>query len=104
MTKIRYFNGTDELKRAAPFPNAKFAALGGVKSRANWVDSYSRLVGVSDDGRLLPVERAISYKAFPSRHECNAKCMGGKINGTCECQCGGKNHGIGMFTQLLSAA
>jgi len=46
----------------------------------------------------------ITYKQFPSRHECNAKCLNGKHNGTCECQCGGKNHGAGMFTKLLEAA
>ena len=104
MAKIRFFNGTDELTRITSVPNAKFAAMGGVKSKANWYDSFHRIVGVSADGRLLPVERTITYKAFPSRHECNSKCMNGKINGTCECQCGGKNHGLGMFTRLLEAA
>lgn len=28
-----------------------------------------------------------------SDHKCDARCMGAK-NGTCECSCGGKNHGI----------
>lgn len=42
----------------------------------------------------LPVSRKINYKHRPSLHECNARCMGGKCGGTCECRCGGKNHGI----------
>lgn len=33
----------------------------------------------------------------------NAKCLNGKHNGACECQCGGVNHGRGMFTTLLAA-
>ncbi len=103
MASIKYFNGTDELTRIQPMPNAKFAAIGGVRSSANYYDGFQRLCGVTFDGRLVPVERAITYKSFPSRHVCNAKCMGGKHNGACECQCGGKNHGAGMFTSLVAA-
>lgn len=102
---FRYFNGTDELTRVTSVPNAKFEAMGGVKSKANWNDSFSRLVGVTADGRLVPVERGITYKRFASKHECNSKCMNGKINGTCECSCGGKNHGLGgLFSSLKEAA
>lgn len=42
----------------------------------------------------LPATRRVHYKCNPSRHVCNARCMGGKCGGTCECQCGGRNHGI----------
>ena len=52
-------------------------------------------VGLTDSHELLPVERAIQYRKFASLHVCNAKCVNGKHNGTCECQCGGKNHGLG---------
>jgi hypothetical protein len=45
---------------------------------------------------LLPVTRRIKYKSSPSLHACNAKCMGGRSNGACECRCGGKNHGCGV--------
>jgi hypothetical protein len=48
-------------------------------------------------GYLHNALRKIEYKAFPSRHECNGKCMGGKVNGVCECKCGGKNHGVGSL-------
>jgi hypothetical protein len=48
-----------------------------------------------------PVQRRITYKCFPSRHECNAKCLNGKHDGTCECKCGGVNHGLG---NILNAA
>jgi hypothetical protein len=42
-------------------------------------------------------QRQIDYKALPSLHTCNAKCIGGKVNGVCECQCGGKNHAVGSL-------
>ena len=70
-------------------------------------DGYQMLVGhVGGNlgGAVLPVTRKIEYKAFPSRHECNAKCLNGRHNGTCECKCGGANHGRGMFTKFLKAA
>ena len=100
----KYFNGADELTSIWPVPNAEFMALGGEKSSSNQYDSFKRIVGKTSDGRVLPVQRKIEYKKFPSKHECNSKCVNGKHNGACECQCGGKNHGIGMFTNLLKAA
>jgi len=103
-TKIRYFHGSDQLVSVWGAPKAQFDALGGVTSKANWYDSFKRLVGVTADGRKLPVERAIEYKRFASLHECDARCMGGKPNGTCECSCGGMNHGRGFFTRLQAAA
>jgi len=103
MANIKYFNGTTELKPVI-LPTAEFnKTFPGVKGlNAGWIGD--KWAGRSADGRLLPVERMITYKQFPSRHECNAKCLNGKHNGTCECQCGGKNHGAGMFTKLLEAA
>ena len=92
---IKYFNGIQELTRVQGYPNQQFLAAGGTMSKANRYDGFERLMGLAPDGRILPVERAISYKTSPSKHVCNAKCTGGKINGVCECQCGGRNHGIG---------
>lgn len=66
------------------FPDIKVRALGG--------DIW---VGLTEDGFNMPVTRKIEYKRRPSLHECNARCMNGKCNGVCECQCGGKNHGVG---------
>jgi hypothetical protein len=41
--------------------------------------------------------RKVEYKAAPSKHECNAKCMGAHGRSMiCECKCGGKNHGRGF--------
>jgi hypothetical protein len=103
MANFKAFNGTDELSRFI-VPVAEFNTMfPGVKGlNAGWHgDKY---VGRAVDGRVLPVERLITYKQFPSRHECNAKCLNGKHNGTCECQCGGKNHGAGMFTKMLETA
>lgn len=42
----------------------------------------------------LRVNRIVTLKSNPSRHECDPRCMGatGKTM-QCECSCGGKNHG-----------
>ena len=85
--------------------NAEFAAkFPGVRGYRN--DGFTMLVGYPTvgSGSAMPVTRKITFKSYPSRHECNAKCLNGKHNGTCECKCGGKNHGAGMFTKLLEAA
>ena len=105
MADIRCFCGDQQLKGNYGMPNAEFAArFPGV--RGIRYDGYSKWVGypLSGPGGPLPVEREITYKAYPSRHECNSKCMNGKHNGTCECSCGGKNHGISMFLSLVKAA
>ncbi|WP_420213367.1 hypothetical protein ACN8ZM_39800 (plasmid) [Burkholderia aenigmatica] len=79
----------------------RFPGVKGIRS-----DGYSKYVGWADNDsglhQWLPVTRRIDYKSYPSRHECNAKCLNGKFNGACECRCGGKNHGRGAFTRLLA--
>ena len=102
MANFKYFNGTEELKGFI-LPVAQFDKLfPSIKGmNAGWVGE--KWVGRAADGRVLPVERKIEYKANPSRHECNAKCLGGRHNGTCECKCAGKNHGAGMFSGLMAA-
>lgn len=92
---MRFFCGCEQLDKIHAISPAKFEAIGGKRSRANWYDGFHRLAGIAPDGSLRPVERAIAYRRQPSLHVCNAKCMGGKPTGTCECSCGGKNHGIG---------
>ena len=49
-----------------------------------------------DGSTWIKVTRKIEMKSFPSKHECDARCMyaTGLIM-KCECQCGGKNHGKG---------
>lgn len=109
MATFKYFSDvTDEaveLKGIHQMDNAQFSARWpGVKGiRA---DGYSKWVAHTSTGvdAILPVTRMIEMKRFPTRHECNAKCLNGKHNGACECQCGGKNHGRGMFTRMLEAA
>jgi hypothetical protein len=94
-----------ELKATYGMDNKEFAAkFPGVKGFR--YDGYTMWVGypLQGTGGPLPITRKIEFKSFPSRHECNAKCLNGKQNGICECQCGGKNHGRGMFTQMLEAA
>jgi hypothetical protein len=56
-------------------------------------------------GQKHTAQRKIEMKAFPSRHECNAKCMGASGRSmVCECKCGGKNHGVSSFTCAAVAA
>jgi hypothetical protein len=93
----------EKLSAITGMPNKEFAARWpGVKGFR--YDGYQMWVGWSQSGALMPVTRRIEYKARPSLHECNAKCLNGKHSGTCECRCGGKNHGRGMFTKMLEAA
>lgn len=107
MATFKYFSDITgdavELKGLQPMDNAKFAAqwpaVKGIRA-----DGYTKWVARDAVGTLLPITRMIEMKRFPSRHECNAKCLNGKHNGACECQCGGKNHGAGMFTSMLEAA
>lgn len=106
MATFKYFSDIDgeaiELSSPWNMSNKEFAAkFPGVKGLK--ADGYSMWVGYRGN-EVLPLTRRIEYKRNPSLHVCNAKCLGGKINGTCECQCGGKNHGAGMFSRLLEAA
>lgn len=92
----KYFsdiNGiTTELKGCFSMRNEEFKTrFPGVKGKR--MDGYTMRVGTSESG-ILPITRVIFYKGRPSLHECNAKCRNGKCGGTCECKCGGKNHGI----------
>ncbi len=90
MATMKHFNGTTELK------NVYFE---GRKMFGQPVDFVPVFVpGTGWDSGYVPVERSISYKSYPSKHICDARCM----NATgrtmqCECSCGGKNHGVGAF-------
>lgn len=102
---IKYFHDDVELTNIRGMDTAKFAsAYPGIKGRK--YDGYSRMVGrvvgtepVWAQGQgwqesLLPVDRVVTYKDRPSRHECDARCMNASGRTmTCECSCGGKNHG-----------
>ena len=88
---------TIELTSAHAMKNADFAArwpnITGIR-----YDSFNKWVGMAATGReqgVFPITRMIAYQSSPSLHECNAKCLGGNPRGTCECKCGGANHGRG---------
>jgi hypothetical protein len=98
MTIKKYFSDTElgSVEIAFPYPmKNKQAETLFPNVRIKRSDSFSRLVGESSEGVILPVTRFVCYKSKPSLHECGSKCRGGKCGGTCECQCGGKYHGIG---------
>lgn len=110
MANIRYFSDVtgEVVALTAPhgMPNEAFAVRW-PRVKGFSYDGYQMLVGhVGGNlgGAILPVTRKIEYKSLPSRHECNAKCVNGKANGTCECMCGGRNHGAGLFSSFLKAA
>lgn len=105
MANIKYFNdsetGSIELKYQMNMPNEefriKFPDIKGLR-----YDGYSMCVGSNElNSNYVPITRKITYKDYPSKHECNTKCLNGKHNGMCECKCGGKNHGAGLFTNLV---
>ncbi len=66
----------------------------GIRGRRS--DSFSRYVGYLDNTSKhpVPVFRSIDYKRNPSLHRCDARCQHAKGH-SCECSCGGKNHGKG---------
>lgn len=91
--ELGYTQGTmRNAEFAARFPGVKGMRSGGFDMRVGLVDPRGK--SGSNGENWLPVTRYIQYKHNPSLHECNAKCMGGKHNGACECRCGGKNHGL----------
>lgn len=109
MARVRYFcdlgPGPEPVPLQGVWPMAnpefaqRFPGVAGLRA-----DGYSRWVGYPQvgPGGPLPVTRRIDYKAQPSRHDCNVKCLHGKATGTCECQCKGRNHGRGVFSRLVS--
>lgn len=90
MAKQKHFNGTTELVKVHHIGRKAFG------SPADFVPFY--VPGVGWNHGAVPVERTINMKSFPSKHECDARCMnatGKTMN--CECACGGVNHGRGAF-------
>jgi len=50
------------------------------------------------DGPFLPVTRMVRYSTSPSLHSCDERCIQAKGEVlTCQCVCGGINHGTGTF-------
>jgi len=92
----KYFNGTEQL--SYPYyesDRAKFPSV------AIDPDNMPRLykhgqypVGTNAKGEKVIADRIIFYKKRPSKHKCDARCMNAKGT-SCECSCGGANHGAG---------
>jgi hypothetical protein len=84
-----------------------FATVGGETVRFDRVDyrSNGKFGWHAPSNTWIKVERSIEYKAFASKHECDARCINatGRIM-KCECSCGGKNHGNGAFNCTSEAA
>jgi hypothetical protein len=97
MANVRHFYREEQLTRLESMLNDEFARrFPGEKGVR--CDGFKKRVGYTADHRgPFPVQRVITFKRFPTLHECNARCMGGNPNGTCECSCGGRNHGLGAI-------
>lgn len=91
---VKYFSGTLEVKSPFGLDNAKFRAIGGVPTRHNRYDSFSRMAGHPATGpdAVLPITRTIYFKSHPSLHKCDSRCRSAKGH-DCECSCGGQFHG-----------
>lgn len=66
--------------------------------------SAKHFTGRTADGLRVQATRAIEYKQFARKHDCDARCL----NATgrtmkCECACGGKNHGRGAVSLVCVA-
>jgi hypothetical protein len=105
LTRLTYMSKPEFAKT---FPGVKGKSADGysmwVGEPVDYVQTFDREVGKwRHDYR--PVTRTIAYKANPSLHECDARCMnatGRTMN--CECKCGGKNHGkAAAFTCEVAA-
>lgn len=79
MANFRYFNNDTRL--------ANVFHDGAVATKA------ANFWGFAPDGSKLQCTRKIEYKSNPSKHKCDARCTTAK-GFKCECECGGKNHGI----------
>lgn len=91
---VKYYSGDVELNAPFGLDSARFAAIGGSPNKHNRYDSFKRLAGYVVDGpkAVMPVTRKVFYKANPSLHKCDARCLSATGH-NCECSCGGKNHG-----------
>jgi hypothetical protein len=90
MATQKHYNGATELKGVFSSGNKLFG------QPIDFVPIF--VPGVGWDRGYVPVDRTITYKSNPLRHDCDARCMNatGRIM-QCECSCGGKNHGRGAF-------
>lgn len=96
---VKYFaaDGT-QLHGVFGLDNKKFDALFPGVTGKRW-DSFHKFAGFPEGARFtmsgegsLPIVRIIDFKKNPSLHKCDARCQHAKGR-TCECSCGGKNHG-----------
>jgi hypothetical protein len=53
-------------------------------------------LGDALDGKTYRIERQVAYNPDGSKHKCNSSCQHAKGE-TCECSCGGANHGIKAY-------
>lgn len=112
MANFRYFNALTELTQCYPITAKEFAERFPGEQAGYKYGSYPLIGRPADveitqdmkradvDALYVPVERAIEYKKNPSLHKCDARCQNatGRIM-KCECQCGGRFHGIGFSAE-----
>jgi hypothetical protein len=95
MAAFRYFSGDRELRNVSHDGSARTLPQNFSGFPQGVEPAF--VAGIGWTGRVT-ADRRVEYKANPSRHECDDRCL----NATgrtmkCECACGGKNHGRGSF-------
>lgn len=99
MANIKYFQGGNELVAKS----VHYVGRQAFGTPVGFVPVF--IPGTGWDRGYVKADRKIEYKSNPSKHVCDARCM----NATgrtmqCECSCGGKNHGRGVFNCSSEAA
>lgn len=96
---VKYYHGEIPLHTITSERKEKVLERFPAQKRFVKYDGYSYQVGWPDGkdcfknrDEWLPATRRIEYKKFPSLHKCDARCQNAKGH-TCECSCGGANHG-----------
>ena len=94
MANIKYFNGDRQLRNV--HHDGKGTKPHNFFGYPEGVDPVF-VPGTGWTGKVA-ADRVVEYKANPSRHECDDRCLNatGRVM-KCECSCGGKNHGRGAF-------
>ena len=92
---FKYFAGSTEIDPKTVYYEGRQAFGSPIGYVPTWID------GKGWERGTVKVDRTVEYKARPSRHECDARCLNatGRVM-KCECACGGKNHGLGSLSSI----
>lgn len=94
--QVAYYSGDVELANVWPERN-KLVRERFPKMKIVRCDSFYDYVGVpngqKDRSNFMPVTRRVFWNQQGKQHKCGPRCRSAKGH-DCECECGGKNHGV----------